>query len=73
MTTLNIIAGEYLRNAAGTHVIDENGFATVAEIDTAVEIDDEVYAAVWVQVQEDRIIRGVDPDTGLPLPPPDPE
>lgn len=73
MQTISLVAGEYLRSVTGTHVIDSNGFATVAEVDTDVEVNDEVYDAVWANIQEDRTIRGVDPDTGLPLPPPDPE
>lgn len=73
MQTISLAAGEYLRSATGTHVIDSNGFATVAEIATDVDVEDAVYAAVWANIQDDRTIRGVDPDTGLPLPPPDPE
>ena len=70
MTTISLVAGEYLRSEAGTHVIDSNGFATKAEVDTDVDVSDEVYAAVWANIQEDRTIRGMDPATGLP---PDPE
>lgn len=73
MATLNLVTGEYLRSAEGTHVLDGQGFAVKAEADTSVEINDDVYGAVLAQIQEDRTIRGVDPDTGLPLPPPDPE
>lgn len=70
MQTISLVAGEYLRSASGTHVIDEHGFATVAEVDTAVDVDDEAYAAAWANIQADRTFRGVDPATGLP---PDPE
>jgi hypothetical protein len=73
MQTISLVAGEYLRSETGTHVIDEHGFATVAQVDTDVDVNDEAYAAVWANIQDDRTIRGVDPETGLPLPPPDPE
>jgi len=70
MQTISLVAGEYLRSEAGTHVIDEHGFATKAEVDTDVDVEDAVYAAVWANIQADRTFRGVDPETGLP---PDPE
>lgn len=66
MQTIYLVAGEYLRSASGTHVIDSNGFATIAEVDTDVEVEDEAYAAAWANIQADRSFRGVDPETGLP-------
>lgn len=67
MKTINLVAGEFYRNHDGTHSLNEKGFAVKLETDVSVEIEDHKYDAVWAQIQEDRTIRGVDPETGLPI------
>lgn len=72
---MNILlrAGEYLWSERGIHVCDENGFAVVLPEDMEVVLDDDVAANGWAVIKADREFRGVDPETGLPLPEPIPE
>lgn len=72
---MNILlrAGEYLWSERGAHVCDDKGFAVVLAEDTEVVLDDDVAANCWAVIKADREFRGVDPETGLPLPEPEPE
>lgn len=71
---MNIIlrAGERLWSFEGTHVWDEKGFAILAQEDTEIVVDDSVANEVLGFIRDDRIFRGVDADTGLPIPEPEP-
>ena len=66
-------SGEYLWGSRGTHVCDERGFSIVLAEDTEVEIDDDVAERAWDVIRADRDFRGVNAETGLPLPAPEPE
>jgi hypothetical protein len=63
-------AGEYAWSNQGTHVCDDKGFSIVLSEDTEVELDDDVAEHAWAVIKADREFRGVDPETGLPLPEP---
>jgi hypothetical protein len=57
---IKILKGEYLFSPQGTHVCDEKGFATIAEVDTECNIDEEHYQRVRDVVVADREFRGLD-------------
>lgn len=71
---MNILlrAGEYLWGPRGSHVCDEKGFVIVLAEDTEVFIDDDVAESALAVIKADREFRGVDPETGLPKPEPEP-
>jgi len=41
MATITILPGEYLFSESGLHVLDEYGFAIVADEETSVEVTDQ--------------------------------
>lgn len=53
---ITILAGEYLFSEQGFHILDENGFATVASEETTVEVTDEAQIAVIQAYQ--AFVRG---------------
>lgn len=66
-------AGEYLWSGQGKHICDDNGFALKCLEDTVVEFDsEEIEASILSIVHADRELKGLDPDTALPLPEPEP-
>lgn len=64
-------AGEYLWRQSGTHAVDDKGFAIVLTEDQEVEMDDDVAEHALAVIKADRQFRGLDPETGLPLPEPE--
>lgn len=67
---MNILlrAGEYLWSERGAHVCGENGFAIVLDQDKEVQLDDDVADHAIAVIKADRQFKGLDPETGLPLP-----
>jgi hypothetical protein len=53
---ITIQAGEYLFNEDGLHILDAQGFATVATEETTVEVTDEAQIAVIEAYQ--AFVRG---------------
>lgn len=63
--------GETLWTPEGYHLLDVRGIAAIATEVTEIDIAAERYDAVLEIVKGNRAIQGLDPDTGLPLPPPE--
>jgi hypothetical protein len=63
-------AGELKWSYEGTHVWDDKGVALSCESDEEVEIDDSKVDEVLGFVRASREFRGMDPETGMPLPEP---
>lgn len=72
---IKLFKDEYDWSQEGFHVLNELGFAQVVPEDCEREIDDSEVDRVLAIVREGRILKGLDPDTGLPpvLPEPEPE
>ena len=66
---LELLAGDYDWTEQGSHVWDENGFSTVLTEPKTVEMDQEIYNEVIVHVENSRVLRGLNPDGSVPVPP----
>jgi hypothetical protein len=67
---LELLAGDYDWTEQGSHVWDENGFSTILTEPKTVEMDQEIYNEVVVHVENSRVLRGLNPDGTVPVPPP---
>jgi len=63
---IQLFPGDNLWSPQGTHVCDERGIALVVTEDTEVDIADAVADRCLAIIRDGRVIRGLDPDTGLP-------
>jgi hypothetical protein len=68
---ITLRAGEHFWSNRGTHVCDEMGFSLILAEDAEVEIDDDVVEHALSVIKADREFRGVDIETGLPIPEPE--
>jgi|688.fasta_scaffold1680034_1 hypothetical protein len=57
---VKILAGEYLFDKQGLHILDGRGFATKAAAEVEVEVLDEKYTHVRALLAADRGNRGLD-------------
>ena len=62
---IKILAGEYLFDEQGHHVLDDRGFALKADAEVDVEILDGKSEQVKTLLIADRVNRGLDADGNL--------
>jgi hypothetical protein len=61
---------ETLWTTEGYHLLNDQGIAVTASEVTEIDIADDRYDAVIDIIKAGRSFQGLDPDTGLALPPP---
>lgn len=64
---IKLRAGEHLWTSNGTHACDEKGFAVVLYTDTEIDMTEDAARNALSIIKAERLFRGVDPETGLPI------
>lgn len=64
---IKILKDEYLFSEQGTHVLDEQGFAVLAQEDCECEVSDEQVERVSALLKAERNFKGLD-ENGNPIP-----
>jgi hypothetical protein len=64
-----LIAGDNDWSSEGHHVCDGRGFSIVLDEPKTIEVYDEIGARILPIIEDARVIRGLERDGSVPLPP----